>query len=171
MTKKEYEIHSGKIKSNTEETSARANISYEIENANDNGLDDEKINVQIDKLKSHKKFPKNLDYIESYTDPSTGTTATAFLNKDTGKVTVGMAGTNFHGDQLKRVALSSMSPLLFPPSKQDMKDVRGTMKDGVADLAIGVGMVNYKGKHFANTQQFIENLQKSTKLIPLLVIL
>ena len=53
-----------------------------------------------------------------------------------------------------------MSPLLFPPSKQDMKDVRGTMKDGVADLAIGVGMVNYKGKHFANTQQFIENLQK-----------
>ncbi|GAB5689460.1 hypothetical protein JMUB7504_24310 [Staphylococcus aureus] len=171
MAKAEYEIDPGKITSNSEETSAISNISYEIENANDNNLDNEKIRGQITKLKKGGNFPKNLDYIDSYTDPSTGTTATAFLNKDTGKVTVGMAGTNFHGDQLKRVALSSMSPLLFPPSKQDMKDVRGTMKDGVADLAIGVGMVNYKGKHFANTQQFIENLQKSTKLIPLLVIL
>lgn len=130
MTKNEYKIDPGKITSNTEATSAIANISYEIENANDNGLEKEKINGQINSLKNDGDFPKNLDYIDSYTDPSTGTTATAFLNKDTGKVTVGMAGTNFHGDQLKRVALSSMSPLLFPPSKQDMKDVRGTMKDG-----------------------------------------
>ncbi|CAC8013706.1 hypothetical protein JMUB7554_22710 [Staphylococcus aureus] len=164
MAKAEYEIDPGKITSNSEETSAISNISYEIENANDNNLDNEKIRGQITKLKKGGNFPKNLDYIDSYTDPSTGTTATAFLNKDTGKVTVGMAGTNFHGDQLKRVALSSMSPLLFPPSKQDMKDVRGTMKDGVADLAIGVGMVNYKGKHFANTQQFIENLQKKYEI-------
>lgn len=164
MAKAEYEIDPGKITSNSEETSAISNISYEIENANDNNLDNEKIRGQITKLKKGGNFPKNLDYIDSYTDPSTGTTATAFLNKDTGKVTVGMAGTNFHGDQLKRVALSSMSPLLFPPSKQDMKDVRGTMKDGIADLAIGVGMVNYKGKHFANTQQFIENLQKKYEI-------
>lgn len=164
MAKAEYEIDPGKITSNSEETSAISNISYEIENANDNNLDNEKIRGQITKLKKGGHFPKNLDYIESYTDPSTGTTATAFLNKDTGKVTVGMAGTNFHGDQIKKVALSSMSPLLFPPSKQDMKDVRGTMKDGAADLAIGVGLVNYKGKHFANTQQFIENLQKKYEI-------
>lgn len=47
MTKKEYEINPGKIKSNTEETSAIANISYEIENANDNNLETTKINGQI----------------------------------------------------------------------------------------------------------------------------
>ena len=63
-----------------------------------------------------------------------------------------------------------VAPSSIRPSNQDLKDVLGTMEDGAADLAIGVGLVNYKGKHFANTQQFIENLQK-TKLIPLLVIL
>lgn len=31
-----------------------------------------------------------------------------------------------------------------------MKDVWGIMKDGVVDLVIGVGMVNYKGKYFVN---------------------
>lgn len=160
MAKAEYEIDPGKITSNSEETSAISNISYEIENANDNNLDNEKIRGQITKLKKGGHFPKNLDYIDSYTDPSTGATATAFLNKDTGKVTVGMAGTNVHGDQIKRVALSSVVPSLFKSSNQDVKDVICTMKDGAADLAIGVGLVNYKGKHFANTQQFIENLQK-----------
>ena len=38
MAQSEYEIDPGKITSNTEETSAIANISYEIENANDNNL-------------------------------------------------------------------------------------------------------------------------------------
>lgn len=164
MTKKEYEINPGKIKSNTEETSAIANISYEIENANDNNLETTKINGQIKDLKKDGKFPKNLDYIDSYTDPSTGTTATAFLNKDTGKVTVGMAGTNVHGDQIKKVAFSLVAPSSIRPSNQDLKDVLGTMEDGAADLAIGVGLVNYKGKHFANTQQFIENLQKKYEI-------
>lgn len=102
MAQSEYEIDPGKITSNTEETSAIANISYEIENANDNNLKYDKIKDQIYKLKRYNQFPKNLDYIDSYTDPSTGTTATAFLNKDTGKVTVGMAGTNIHGDQIKK---------------------------------------------------------------------
>ena len=149
MTKKEYEINPGKIKSNTEETSAIANISYEIENANDNNLETTKINGQIKDLKKDGKFPKNLDYIDSYTDPSTGTTATAFLNKDTGKVTVGMAGTNVHGDQIKKVAFSLVAPSSIRPSNQDLKDVLGTMEDGAADLAIGVGLVNYKGKHLS----------------------
>ncbi|HHJ5089090.1 TPA: hypothetical protein ACQKXR_002780, partial [Staphylococcus aureus] len=77
MAQSEYEIDPGKITSNTEETSAIANISYEIENANDNNLKYDKIKDQIYKLKRYNQFPKNLDYIDSYTDPSTGTTATA----------------------------------------------------------------------------------------------
>lgn len=72
MTKKEYKIDPGKIKSNSEETSAIASISYEIENANDNGLNKARITEQVTYLKNQDKFPKNLDYIESYTDPSTG---------------------------------------------------------------------------------------------------
>ena len=33
-------------------------ISYEIENANDNGLDNSKIKSQIDELRSKNNFPK-----------------------------------------------------------------------------------------------------------------
>ncbi len=75
-----------------------------------------------------------------------------------------MAGTNIHGDQIKKVASSLVAPSSIRPSNQDLKDVLGTMEDGAADLAIGVGLVNYKGKHFANTQQFIENLQKKYEI-------
>ncbi len=39
-----------------------------------------------------KKFPSNLEYVDSYTDSLTGVATSAFLNKDTGKVTLGMTG-------------------------------------------------------------------------------
>ena len=39
MSQTDYQIKQKNIKNNTEETSAVSMISYEIENANDNGLD------------------------------------------------------------------------------------------------------------------------------------
>ena len=101
MSSTEYQIKTENITSNSEETSTVSKVSYEIENANDHNLGDDKIRGQLEKLKAKGTFPNNLNYLKSYTDPNTGTTSTAFLNKDTGKVTVGMAGTNVHGKQLK----------------------------------------------------------------------
>ncbi len=43
MSLPEYKIKSDNIKGNSEETSAVSKISYEIENANNNGLNDESI--------------------------------------------------------------------------------------------------------------------------------
>lgn len=106
MSQTDYQIKQKNIKNNTEETSAVSMISYEIENANDNGLDNSKIKSQIDELRSKNNFPKNLDYVDSYTDPKTGTTTIAFLNKDTGKLAVGMTGTNVHGKQIKGYLLA-----------------------------------------------------------------
>ena len=51
MSQIEYQINPGNITSNSEETSLVSKISYEIENANDNGLDKGKINKQIKALK------------------------------------------------------------------------------------------------------------------------
>ena len=96
MSQTEYQINPGNIASNSEETSAVSKISYEIENANNSGLKKEKFNDQIEKLQWRNKFPKNLSYLKSYTDPKTGTTTSTFLNKDTGKVTLGMTGTIFY---------------------------------------------------------------------------
>lgn len=51
MSLPEYKIKSDNIKGNSEETSAVSKISYEIENANNNGLNDESIKRQIKKRK------------------------------------------------------------------------------------------------------------------------
>ncbi|HDK4648711.1 TPA: hypothetical protein PSW86_002081 [Staphylococcus aureus] len=116
MNKTKYQINSDNIKSNSEETSAISSISYEIENANNNDLNNASIQTQIEILKSQNSFPKNLSYLKSYTDPKTGTTTSAFLNKDTGKVTLGMS------NDIKHIVVYNPAPLAI-------KDVSGLYAD------------------------------------------
>ena len=75
--KDKYKIDPGIIKNNTEETTAISKISYEVENANLYGADSEDITRQIEYLKA-KKFPSNLEYVDSYTDSLNGVTTSAF---------------------------------------------------------------------------------------------
>lgn len=58
MNKTKYQINSDNIKSNSEETSAISSISYEIENANNNDLNNASIQTQIEILKSQNSFLK-----------------------------------------------------------------------------------------------------------------
>lgn len=69
-------------------------MAYEIENANNHNLSKMAIKEQLDRSAERGMFPSNLEYVDSYTDSLTGVTTSAFLNKDTGKVTLGMTGTN-----------------------------------------------------------------------------
>ncbi len=59
MNKTKYQINSDNIKSNSEETSAISSISYEIENANNNDLNNASIQTQIEILKSQNSFLKS----------------------------------------------------------------------------------------------------------------
>ncbi|MGW7807966.1 hypothetical protein ACWESC_10710 [Staphylococcus xylosus] len=160
MNQKNYKISSQNIQAHSEETSSISVISYEIENANDNNLNRDAIREQIKDYKIKGEFPSNLEYVDSYTDPNTGTTSTAFLNQDTGKVTVGMAGTNVHGDQLK----NTLNPFNFIKDKQEAIDARGSMLDFAADANIGLRTVTDKDAHFKNTQQFIKDIKKDYEI-------
>lgn len=160
MAQKDYQIKAKSLTNNSEETSTISSISYEIENANTNGLDKNKIEMQIQKLKNGNEFPSNLEYVDSYTDPNTGTTSTAFLNQDTGKMTVGMAGTNVHGEQLK----NTLNPFNFNKDKQEAIDARGSMLDFAADANIVLNTVTDKDAHFKNTQQFIKDIKKDYEI-------
>lgn len=160
MNQKNYKISSQNIQAHSEETSSISVISYEIENANDNNLNRDAIREQIKDYKIKGEFPSNLEYVDSYTDPNTGTTSTAFLNQDTGKVTVGMAGTNVHGDQLK----NTLNPFNFIKDKQEAIDARGSMLDFAADANIGLNTVTDKDAHFKNTQQFIKDIKKDYEI-------
>ncbi|PTH59906.1 hypothetical protein BU599_07755 [Staphylococcus arlettae] len=156
MNQKEYQIKADDLSNSTEETSAVSSISYQIENANLNSLNINRIKKQVNQLKFDRSFPKNLEYVDSYTDSITGTTSTAFLNKDTGKVIVGMTGTNVHMEQLK----STLNPFNFDMDKQDARDALATIQDLGADANIGLHTVTDKDAHFNNTQQFIKDIKK-----------
>lgn len=123
--KDKYKIDPGPIKYNTEETTAISKISYEIENAKLYGIKSKTIGRQIDQLKEAKKFPSNLEYVDSYTDSLNGVTTSAFLNKDTGKVTLGMTGTNIQGEAFKKLKEGEFSrqilPMLWKQLKMDMQ--------------------------------------------------
>ncbi|MCG1770409.1 hypothetical protein K4S59_08525 [Staphylococcus epidermidis] len=61
MSSTEYKIKTENITSNSEETSTVSKVSYEIENANNNGLLRNRIMDQTEKLKDDNKFPSNLE--------------------------------------------------------------------------------------------------------------
>ena len=155
-----YQMDSNNMTNETESTTAISMMSYDIENANDNDLSKSDINDQLENLKETNKFPSNLEYVDSYTDPNTGMTSTAFLNQDTGKVTVGMAGTNVHGEQLK----NTLNPFNLFKDKQEAIDARGSMLDFAADANIGLNTVTDKDAHFKNTQQFIKDIKKDYEI-------
>ncbi|AJC94933.1 hypothetical protein [Staphylococcus hyicus] len=189
MSKQEYKISANKIKYNTEESTAVSLISYEIENANYKGLNKHEIYGQIDQLKVNKDFPKNLEYVDSHTDPITGTTVAAFENTDTGKVIVGMAGTNVHMEEAKathddlinftnpvsaglwgfKESLNAISLIKKNPDdyltylkskRQNYIDTLGTIQDIGADINISTHSVSDTDLHFMSTQNFIKDLKK-----------
>ncbi|UVI85280.1 hypothetical protein [Staphylococcus aureus] len=152
--KDKYKIDSGIIDNNTEETTAVSKISYEVENAYLHGVNNGRIKRQLDTLRSDGKFPSNLEYIDSHMDIKYGVTASAFLNKDTGKVMIGMTGTNF-----KKEALAKQ---LLEPSfstRQDLLDSGETIKDLISDVQIGTSPPSDNSKHYEETQEFIKKIK------------
>ncbi|HDJ7669529.1 TPA: hypothetical protein PRN45_002229 [Staphylococcus aureus] len=152
--KDKYKIDSGIIDNNTEETTAVSKISYEVENAYLHGVNNGRIKRQLDTLRSDGKFPSNLEYIDSHMDIKYGVTASAFLNKDTGKVMIGMTGTNF-----KKEALAKQ---LLEPSfstRQDILDSGETIKDLISDVQIGTSPPSDKSKHYEEIQEFIKKIK------------
>ncbi|AJP21660.1 TPA: hypothetical protein PSJ20_002289 [Staphylococcus aureus] len=152
--KDKYKIDSGIIDNNTEETTAVSKISYEVENAYLHGVNNGRIKRQLDTLRSDGKFPSNLEYIDSHMDIKYGVTASAFLNKDTGKVMIGMTGTNF-----KKEALAKQ---LLEPSfstRQDILDSGETIKDLISDVQIGTSPPSDNSKHYEEIQEFIKKIK------------
>jgi hypothetical protein len=97
----EYNIKDKGLKKDSEATSAVSTITYEVENAHVKDLKKEDINKQIIKLQEKNKFPKNLQYVDSFYDPKTSSSGTAFLDLNTGNVVVGFAGTNWDNGKLE----------------------------------------------------------------------
>nr|WP_306297421.1 hypothetical protein [Staphylococcus agnetis] len=113
--------------------------------------------------------------MDSHTDPNTGTTASAFKNTDTGKVIVGMTGTNLQKDAFeseKNYLIQDFNDLMVPGVElksdpktnakrvKNYKEINYTLQDVTADANIAVQIVTDDDCHFKSTQNFIKDLKK-----------
>ena len=75
-------------------TAHASNLAYGFETARVDGYGDDKVVVEAQRLRNYT-IPSNMEYLEDMYDPKTGTSGTAFRNKDTGEVILAYTGTNF----------------------------------------------------------------------------
>lgn len=78
-----------------------SNLTYQVENVRVHNSEETEPKKLLAKVDSRKEIPSNLEYIDDFYDPSTGTSGTAFKDKTTGKVVVSYTGTNPDGDFIK----------------------------------------------------------------------
>lgn len=90
-----------RLKASQISTLDASNLTYQVENirVHESGKTDSK--KLLAEVNFRKEIPSNLEYIDDFYDPSTGTSGTAFKDKNTGKVVVSYTGTNPDGDFIK----------------------------------------------------------------------
>ena len=74
-------------------TAHASNLAYGFETARVDGYGDDKVVAEAQRLREYN-IPSNMEYLEDMYDPKTGTSGTAFRNKDTGEVILAYTGTN-----------------------------------------------------------------------------
>ena len=98
-----------------------SNLSYEFEKEriiNKNEQDASKI---VEKVNLKKIIPENLEYLDDFYDKVTGTSGTAFRDKNTGKIIVSYTGTNLDGNKLEDIYADASDIFLgtgihYPPA-------------------------------------------------------
>ena len=135
--KDKYYLDFGSLTNSTENTSAISKISYELETAYYQELNKDKINKQINQAKEEKEFPPNLEYKETFNDTKIGMSTSVFVDTNTGKAIIGVAGTNINKD-----------------------NIRDTSHDIGADANIGIHTVNQNDTYYKETQKFIKRIKQ-----------
>ena len=80
-----------------------SNLSYEFEKDRIANPKEQDVSVVIKRVNLNKKIPDNLEYLDDFYDKITGTSGTAFRDKDTGKIIVSYTGTNLDGNTLEDI--------------------------------------------------------------------
>lgn len=75
-------------------TAHASHLAYGFESARIKGYGDDKVVAEAQRLRDYT-IPSNMEYLEDMYDSETGTSGTAFRNKDTGEIILAFTGTNF----------------------------------------------------------------------------
>ena len=97
-----------------------SNYTYAFEKARIEGYGDEDILEQAQKIGDFK-IPYNLEYLDDIYDESTGTSATAFKDKNTGEVIISYTGTNKDTDKMNDIVKSDIGEIAMGVSAEHYK--------------------------------------------------
>ena len=91
-----------------------ANMTYEFENVrvHQSDIEDNAKNKLFREVNKLKSLPPNLEYLDDFRDGLTGTSGTAFLDKDSGEVIIAYTGTNPNADFVTDVMVDVTSILM-----------------------------------------------------------
>lgn len=109
------------VTENNVSTLNAADLSYEFEKTR---IKQPEIDDTVDLLReaqSKKSIPDNLEYLDDFYDKVTGTSGTAFRDKNTGKIIVSYTGTNLDGNKLEDIYADASGIFLgtgihYPPA-------------------------------------------------------
>lgn len=97
-----------------------SNYTYAFEKARIEGYGDEDILEQAQKIGDFT-IPYNLEYLDDIYDESTGTSATAFKDKNTGEVIISYTGTNKDTDKMNDIVNSDIGEIAMGISAEHYK--------------------------------------------------
>lgn len=97
-----------------------SNYTYAFEKARIEGYGDEDILEQAQKIGDFT-IPYNLEYLDDIYDESTGTSATAFKDKNTGEVIISYTGTNKDTDKMNDIVESDIGEIAMGLSAEHYK--------------------------------------------------
>ena len=93
-------------------TAHASHLAYGFESARIEGYGNDKVVAEAQRLRNYT-IPSNLEYLEDMYNSETGTSGTAFRNKDTGEIILAFTGTNFQSEFLKDVG-TDINEINFP---------------------------------------------------------
>ena len=97
-----------------------SNYTYAFEKARIEGYGDEDILEQAQKIGDFT-IPYNLEYLDDIYDESTGTSATAFKDKNTGEVIISYTGTNKDTDKMNDIVKSDIGEIAMGLNSEHYK--------------------------------------------------
>ena len=139
-----------------------SDITYEFEKARIAGANDNNILMQV-KSKEDYSYPENLEYLRDFHDKDTGSSGTAFKDKDTGEVILAYTGTNLDNDKwndavktdIGRIALG-LGDGHVDPARKFYEEIRAEYGDDIilTGHSLGGNLAQWIALHY-NVQKTI----------------
>ena len=139
-----------------------SDITYEFEKARIAGANDNNILMQV-KSKEDYSYPENLEYLRDFHDKDTGSSGTAFKDKDTGEVILAYTGTNPDNDKwndavktdIGRIALG-LGDDHVDPARKFYEEIRAEYGDDIilTGHSLGGNLAQWIALHY-NVQKTI----------------